>query len=113
VENHASTKQTTLYASSSTALLQARLQSMAGANMATFDDLNERVERLLVRFDELQRTNQLLTERLKSAESERDSLKSRLTEARSRVDSLLAKLPDNIPLAHTNSQEQAYGSQAT
>ncbi len=67
--------------------------------MASFDDLGERIERLLMRFAELQRTNELLTGKLRAAEQERDNFRQRLNEARTRVDALLARLPDNIPLA--------------
>lgn len=67
--------------------------------MASFDDLGERIERLLMRFAELQRTNELLTNKLRTAEQERDNFRQRLNEARTRVDALLARLPDNIPLA--------------
>jgi cell division protein ZapB len=72
--------------------------------MASFDDLGERVERLLMRFAELQKTNELLAGKLRAAEQERDNFRQRLNEARQRVDALLARLPDNIPLAPAESQ---------
>jgi chromosome segregation ATPase len=58
-----------------------------------FEQLVERVERLLLRHGELQRTNALLSEQLQALTQERDSLKSRLHAARSRVDALLQRLP--------------------
>lgn len=61
---------------------------------ATFAQLAERVERLLLRHEELQRTNALLSEQVRLLSAERDSLKSRLQAARSRVDALLQRLPD-------------------
>jgi cell division protein ZapB len=73
--------------------------------MASFDDLGERIERLLMRFAELQRTNELLTNKLRAAEQERDSFRQRLNEARARVDALLARLPDNIPLAASDAAD--------
>jgi cell division protein ZapB len=57
------------------------------------DQINERVERLLVRYGELQRTNTLLTAQVESLTQERDSLKSRLGAARARVDALLERIP--------------------
>ncbi len=77
--------------------------------MASFDDLGERVERLLMRFAELQKTNDLLGGKLRVAEQERDSFRQRLNEARQRVDALLARLPDNIPLAPTQDDTQREG----
>ena len=59
-----------------------------------FDQIAERVERLLVRHEELQRTNALLSAQVEAVTRERDSLKSRLSAARSRVDALLERLPD-------------------
>jgi cell division protein ZapB len=66
--------------------------------MASFDDLGERIERLLMRYAELQKTNELLMGKLRAAEQERDNFRQRLNEARQRVDALLARLPDNLPL---------------
>jgi cell division protein ZapB len=57
------------------------------------DQVNERVERLLVRYGELQRTNTLLSAQVESLTQERDSLKSRLGAARARVDALLERIP--------------------
>lgn len=59
-----------------------------------FDQIAERVERLLVRHEELQRTNALLSAQVEAVTKERDSLKSRLSAARSRVDALLDRLPE-------------------
>ncbi len=63
------------------------------SNSTPIDQINERVERLLVRYAELQRTNALLHEQVASLSQERDSLKSRLGAARARVDALLDRLP--------------------
>ncbi len=62
-------------------------------DMATLEELADRVERLLLRFEELSRTQQLVQAQLASVTQERDSLKSRLNAARSRVDTLLDRLP--------------------
>ncbi len=62
-------------------------------DMATLEELTDRVERLLLRFEELSRTQQLVQAQLASVTQERDSLKSRLNAARSRVDTLLDRLP--------------------
>ena len=64
------------------------------SNTNQIDQINERVERLLVRYAELQRTNQLLSEQVDNLTQERDSLKSRLNAARARVDALLDRLPE-------------------
>ena len=60
---------------------------------AKFEDLAERVDRLVVRHQELKRTSGLIAQQLVSVTNERDSLRSRLAAARSRVDALLARLP--------------------
>lgn len=62
--------------------------------MSKFDQLAERVERLLLRHAELKRTNALLEQQLAVVSSERDSLKSRLAAARARIDALIERLPD-------------------
>lgn len=61
--------------------------------MSTFEDLTERVERLLLRHEELKRTNALLEQQLAAVVSDRDSLRSRLAAARSRIDALIERLP--------------------
>jgi uncharacterized protein (TIGR02449 family) len=61
--------------------------------MSQFDELAERVERLLVRYEELKRTNTLLEQQLLAMTQDRDSLRSRLSAARSRIDALLERLP--------------------
>ena len=58
-----------------------------------FDQIAERVERLLVRYEEVQRTNALLLGQLEAMTRERDSLRSRLGAARGRIDALLERLP--------------------
>jgi uncharacterized protein (TIGR02449 family) len=62
-----------------------------------FDQIAERVERLLVRHEELRRTNELLSAQVDAVTRERDSLKSRLGAARARVDALLERLPEANP----------------
>ncbi len=61
--------------------------------MSTFEDLTERVERLLLRHEELKRTNALLEQQLAAVVSDRDSLRSRLAAARNRIDALIERLP--------------------
>ena len=65
--------------------------------MSRFEDLAERIERLVLRHEELQRTNALLTQQVASVTSERDSLRSRLAAARARIDALLDRLPADAP----------------
>ena len=64
--------------------------------MSKFEELAERVERLLLRHAELARTNELLCEQLGSVTHERDSLRSRLSAARGRIDAFLERLPEQI-----------------
>jgi cell division protein ZapB len=64
------------------------------AEPTPFDQISERVERLLLRHEELQRTNALLLDQVQSLQAERDSLKSRLNAARARIDALLERLPN-------------------
>ncbi|MBK9133276.1 MAG: DUF904 domain-containing protein [Betaproteobacteria bacterium] len=61
--------------------------------MARFEDLAERVDRLVVRHQELKRTSALISQQLVTVTNERDSLRSRLAAARARIDALLARLP--------------------
>jgi cell division protein ZapB len=61
--------------------------------MSKFEDLADRVERLVLRHEELKRTNALLEQQLAAMTSERDNLRSRLSAARSRIDVLLERLP--------------------
>ena len=65
--------------------------------MSRFDELAERVERLVLRHEELKRTNALLEQQLSSVTHERDGLKARLAAARSRIDALLDRLPADGP----------------
>ena len=65
-------------------------------SQSQFDQVAERIERLLLRHQELQRTNALLGEQLNSVTAERDSLKSRRSAARARVDALLERLPPPV-----------------
>lgn len=58
-----------------------------------FDQISDRVERLLVRHEQIQRTNALLTEQVAAVTQERDSLRSRLQAARARIDALIERLP--------------------
>lgn len=59
-----------------------------------FDQIAERVDRLLLRHEELARTNALLKAEVAQLTQERDSLVSRLAAARGRVDALLDRLGD-------------------
>lgn len=61
--------------------------------MSRFDELAERVERLVLRHEELKRTNALLEQQLATVTNERDSLRSRLLAARSRIDALIERIP--------------------
>ena len=61
--------------------------------MAKFEDLAERVDRLVLRHQELKRTSALIAQQLVSVTNERDSLRARLAAARTRIDALLARLP--------------------
>lgn len=61
--------------------------------MSKFEELAERVERLLLRHNELRRTHALLEQQCAAVTLERDNLRSRLSAARSRIDTLLARLP--------------------
>ena len=61
--------------------------------MSRFDDLAERIERLVLRHEELKRSHALLEQQLGSVSGERDSLRSRLGAARARIDALLDRLP--------------------
>ena len=61
--------------------------------MAKFEDLAERVDRLVLRHQELKRTSALISQQLVTVTNERDSLRSRLAAARARIDALLARLP--------------------
>lgn len=58
-----------------------------------FDQIAERVERLLVRYEETQRTNALLQQQVDAVGRERDALKARLAAARTRIDAMLERLP--------------------
>jgi len=60
---------------------------------APYDQVAERVERLLLRHAELQRANALLAEQVAGLTRERDALKVRLQAARVRVDAVLERLP--------------------
>lgn len=64
-----------------------------------FDQIADRVERLLLRHRELQRTNELISAQLEAVTQERDSLKSRLNAARARIDALLDRLPESTGVA--------------
>jgi chromosome segregation ATPase len=62
-------------------------------SMASFDDLAQRIDRLIMRHAEAMRTQALLERELAAVTLERDSLKSRLQAARSRIEALLDRLP--------------------
>ncbi|WP_119156910.1 DUF904 domain-containing protein [Caldimonas tepidiphila] len=61
--------------------------------MSRFEELAERVERLLVRHEEMQRRCAELERQLAEVTQERDGLHARLVAARQRVDALLERLP--------------------
>jgi cell division protein ZapB len=69
--------------------------------MSKFEDLADRVERLVLRHEELKRTNALLEQQLAAMTNERDNLRSRLSAARSRIDVLLERLPASNGAAGT------------
>jgi uncharacterized protein (TIGR02449 family) len=60
-----------------------------------FDQVSERVDRLLLRHDELQRVNLLLQQQVEALRLERDQLRQQCVSARQRVDALLAQLPQD------------------
>lgn len=64
----------------------------AMADNASFDQLADRIDRLLLRHEEAQRTNDLLRAEIKSLQGERDLLRSRLGAARARIDTLLDRI---------------------
>jgi uncharacterized protein (TIGR02449 family) len=68
------------------------------SNPSQFEQIAERVERLLLRYEELQRTNALLLKQVEALTAERDSLKMRLGTARSRVDALMERLTETVDL---------------
>jgi len=72
------------------------------SNPPQFEQIAERVDRLLVRYQELQRTNALLVKQVEGLSAERDSLKARLGAARSRVDSLMERLTETADLPKTH-----------
>ena len=72
--------------------------------MSTFDELADRIERLVLRHEELKRTCVLLEQQLASVRGERDSLRSRLGAARSRIDLLLERLPSAVVQSVNESQ---------
>lgn len=61
--------------------------------MSRFDELADRIERLVLRHEELKRTNALLEQQLATVSQERDSLRSRLLAARTRIDALIERIP--------------------
>jgi TolA-binding protein len=56
--------------------------------------LQDRVERLLLRHEELRRANDLLMQQNAQLTQERDTFKQRLQSARQRVDALMNNLPN-------------------
>ena len=67
----------------------------AMADPHLIQQLQERVERLLLRHEELRRAHALLQADHTQVCAERDGLKSRLQTARQRVDALMAHLPQH------------------
>jgi cell division protein ZapB len=72
-----------------------------------FEQIVERVDRLLLRHEELARTNALLKAEVAQLRQERDSLVSRLSAARNRVDSLLDRLGDSASVTGPQSTSLA------
>ena len=66
----------------------------AMANPQLIEQLQERVERLLLRHEELQGAHALLQSQTQLLTQERDQLKSRLHVAKQRVEALMSRLPD-------------------
>ncbi len=62
-------------------------------NLDLFDQLTQRVERLLQQHAELQESNILLSVQVEELTQERDALLSRLGNARERLEALLERLP--------------------
>jgi cell division protein ZapB len=60
-----------------------------------FDQITDRVDRLLLRHEELRRTNAILSQQVHALTQERDLLQTRFTVARQRIDALLARLPQD------------------
>lgn len=79
---------------------------MAMAEPASFDQLADRIDRLLLRHEELQRTNALLQAEVKALQGERDLLRSRLAAARARIDTLLDRLTDSQLAADVRPADQ-------
>jgi cell division protein ZapB len=78
----------------------------AMAENASFDQLADRIDRLLLRHEEAQRTNDLLRAEVKSLQSERDLLRSRLGAARARIDTLLERISHTQASAPETTTEQ-------
>ena len=64
------------------------------ADPQLIQQLQDRVERLLLRHEELRRAHALLLEQNSQLTSERDTFKQRLQSARQRVDALMNNLPN-------------------
>ncbi|HSW03242.1 DUF904 domain-containing protein [Aquabacterium sp.] len=75
--------------------------------MSRFDELAERVERLVLRHEELKRTNALLEQQLATVSHERDSLRSRLLAARTRIDALIERIPAEQVIAGEPGERKA------
>jgi len=87
--------------------------SPSSSAMSNFEDLTERVERLLLRHEELKRTNALLEQQLAAVVSDRDSLRSRLAAARSRIDALIERLPAQAAGADGDNAASSSSSSST
>lgn len=75
-----------------------------------FDQIAERVDRLLLRHEELARTNGLLKAEVAQLTQERDSLVSRLAAARGRIDALLDRLGDASAPTHEGPPAMSEGN---
>ena len=81
---------------------------------APYEQVAERVERLLLRHAELRRTNALLAEQVAGLTRERDALRMRLQAARVRVEAVLERLPQALEddEAATAAEQDAHRSDA-
>ena len=81
---------------------------------APYEQVAERVERLLLRHAELRRTNALLAEQVAGLTHERDALRMRLQAARVRVEAVLERLPQALDDddAATAAEEDAHRGDA-
>ena len=75
---------------------------------APFDQIAERVDRLLLRHAEMQRTQQAMARQIEALTLERDALKIRLRTARDRLDALIDRLPPDPPAVQDAPELQGF-----